>query len=276
MKKKTRLAFLWNFEKAPEIYPYWRDGLRAAVEEIGRDNDVDIYLGEDCHSIDAGYDAILFWSDSSDPIVDIYSDYKAKKGIILTSDLGLNPTHLRSYDVIFCESKPVADVVRAHGLKAVQCFGTDTDFYTTPPKGTEKDIEYFYPATFSPWKKQGDIATLGEKLWCVGTVQPDGQAEHDECAKNGVNIAVGYFKAEHIRDLYHRAQKVIIPAIHGSERTVLESLACGIIPDVTNPANVRTRSYLEEYKKSGLSPREFVVKNYSHTKYGDTIKKHLA
>ena len=139
----------------------------------------------------------------------------------------------------------------------------------------KKDIEYFYPACFSAWKLQGDIAHLGDRLWCVGTIEPDGQDQHDECVKNGVHVAVGYFKAEYIRDLYHRTQKMIIPAVHGSERTVLEAMACGIVPEVTNPANVRTRSYIDEYEKSGLTPREFVVKNYSHTKYGDTILKAL-
>lgn len=264
---------LWNFSKASEIYDSWRDGLRGAIEHIGKTHDVDIYLGEDCMTLDKGYDVLLFWTDTTDPIIEHHRSYPAKKGLFLTTDPH-NTDNIRSFDAVFCESTPIYEAVRRAGIHAVKAFGTDTDFYT-PDDAVEKDIEYFYPATFSPWKLQGDIAHLGDKLWCVGTVQPDGQAHHDECIKNGVHVAVGYFKAEYIRDLYHRTQKMTIPAVHGSERTVLEAMACGIVPEVTNPANVRTRSYIEEYEKSGLTPREFVVKNYSHTTYGDTILKAL-
>jgi len=270
-----KICFLWNFNKAPEIYDNWRDGLRGAIEHIGKTHDVDIYLGEDCMDLDEGYDVLLFWTDTTDPIIAHHRGYKARKGLFLTTDPH-DIENIRHFDVVFCESDPVYDAVRRAGVHAVKAFGTDTDFYK-PAVFDEvaniRDIEYFYPATFSPWKLQGDIAYLGDKLWCVGTVQPDGQAHHDECVKNGCHVAVGYFKAEYILELYQRTQKMIIPAVHGSERTVLEAMACDIVPEVTNPANVRTRSYIEEYKKSGLSPREFVVKNYSHTKYGDTIIK---
>lgn len=267
-----KFAFLWNFSKAPEIYENWRDGLRGAIEHIGKTHDVDIYLGEDCMTLDKGYDVLLFWTDTTDPIIAHHRDYPAKKGLFLTTDPH-SIENIRHFYAVFCESNPIKEAVRRAGIRAIKAFGTDTDFYR-PDTSVKKDIEYFYPATFSPWKLQGDIATLGDKLWCVGTVQPDGQAHHDECIKNGVHVAVGYFKAEHIRELYQRAEKVIIPAIHGSERTVLEAMATNILPDVTNPANVRTRSYITEYESSPcMTPREFVVNNYSHKRYADTIIK---
>lgn len=267
-----KIAFIWNFVKAKEIYPKWRDGLRTAIEEIGKTNDVDIYLGDDYKKMDEEYDAILLWTDSNDPIIEWVSNKKGKKGIILTTN-PQDTNNLRKLDVVFCESSVVYDEVRKFGIRAKQAFGTDTDFYSPDPK-VRKDIPYFYPATFSPWKRQRDIAHLGKKLYCVGTVQPDGTEDLEACKKNKVNIAIGYFKAEYIRDLYRRAKKVIIPAVHGSERTVLEAMSTDILPEFTSNIdyNAKLDTYVTEYISSGLkSPREFAVKNYSHKIYAEKI-----
>ena len=269
-----KLAFLWWWGGAEETYDYWRDGLRRAIEIIGQEHDVDVILGE--HFPEEKYDAYLLWGDSNCSAFGYFDNVEGKKGIILTTD-PQNFDNLKKLDVVFCESQPVKDQVRAQGLKAVKAFATDTDFYQ-PDKTKEKDMEYFYPATFSPWKLQRDIAHLGDKLWCIGTVQPDGLEDLQACEQNNVNIAKGYFKAEYIRDCYQRAKKVPIPAIHGSERTVLEAMACNIVPDVTNVQNIRTRSYIEEYRELSryITPRDFVLGEYSPKKYAEKIIYHLS
>lgn len=264
-----KICFLWFFDKAPQVYDNWRDGLRSAMELIGKEHQVDWIIGKEYPSYE--YDAILFWDDSNSSFFSKIEGYPGKKGIFLTTDPH-NFENLRKVDVVYCESQPIYDAVRAQGIHAVKAFGTDTDFFTWSEK--KKTIPYFYPATFSPWKRQSTVAHLGKDLLCVGTVQPDGVQELAECEKNGVKVEVGYFPVEKIRDYYQKAQKVIIPAIHGSERTVLEAMACGIKPEV-NPENVRTYSYIKELEESGLEPREFVVKNYSHVKYAKDILRGL-
>lgn len=265
-----KLAFLWYFEKAPQVYENWRDGLRAAIELIGKTNEVDWFIGKEIPLSD-GYDAILFWDDSNSEFFDELDRYKGKKGLFLTTN-PQNFDNLRKLDVVYCESEPVYDAVRREGIRAVKAFGTDTDFYS--PSKVKRDIEYFYPATFSPWKKQSTIAHLGNKLLCVGTTQPDGLYELAECTTNGVRVENGYFPAEKIRDYYRRSKNVPIPAFHGSERTVLEAMATNIKPDV-NRENVKAYSYITELEESGLTPREFVEKNYSHKKYAKSILKGL-
>lgn len=267
-----RICIVWYWNRAGEIYPYWHDGLRAAIDHMGKDHDVDIYLGE--VEPEGKYDAIIFWGDSNCPFFSVLHKHRGKKGIFLTTDPH-NIDNLRKLDVIYCESQPIYDTVRSYGLHAVKAFGTDTDFFCPDPK-VKKDIEYFYPATFSPWKKQSDIAFLGNKLWCVGTLQPDGNGELEECRKQGVNVAEGYFKAEYIRDLYRRTQKMIIPAVHGSERTVLEAMSCNILPKVLNADNIRTKSYILEYQASEeKTPRDFILNNYSHRIYAEAILRGL-
>ena len=266
-----KLALIWNFDKAPQIYDYWRDGLRAAIEVIGQDHEVDVYLGDDYKKIDEDYDAYLFWTDSNDPIIDHFTGNPGVKGLILTTSPS-NVQNLKKYDVVFCESKPVYEEARMHGIHAVHAFGTDTEFFK--PDDTPKTIHYFYPATFSPWKRQSSIAHLGQLLYCIGTVQADGQEELEACKREGVHVAEGYFKAEHIRDLYKKTREVPIPAIHGSERTILESMSMDLFPQV-NPEN-KAYAIIEKFKWTTLeSPREFILRHYSEKQYAEKIAKGL-
>jgi hypothetical protein len=263
-----KIAFLYYFDKASLVFPNWRDGLRTAIELLGKKHQVDWYLDKKIPT--EKYNFYLVWDDSNTTATD-FLPKDAKKGLCLTTD-PTNFPNLRQFDVVYCESEPIYDQVRREGIRAIRAFGTSTDFFT--PTDIEKDIEYFYPATFSPWKLQGDIAYLGKKLYCVGTMQPDGIDEYNKCLKEGVKIDIGYKPVEEIRDLYARTKKMIIPAVHGSERTVLEAFSMNILPEVTNPKNVRTRSYLEEFKKSNcINTREFVVKYYSADKYANDLER---
>src|SRR3990167_1603412 len=155
----------------------------------------------------------------------------------------------------------------------MKAFGTDTDFFK--PDNTKKEIEYFYPATFSLWKRQRDITYLGKDIYCCGTIQPDGQEEYQVVVDAGATVEVGYFPAEHIRDLYRRAQHVIIPAVHGSERTVLEAMSMNILPEIVHPdINKKANSYLIEYAGSGeKTPRNFILKRYSHQLFAKQLLK---
>lgn len=269
--KHQNIAFVWYFEKAEWVYPNWRDGLRAAMELVGQKHEVDWYVGKKIP--DKQYDFLLFWDDSNSEMFNHLETGK-RNGVCLTTDPH-NIENLKRLDVVFCESKPVYEAVRSQGVRAIRAFGTDTDFFYPNPN-VEKDVEFFYPATFSPWKRQSDIAHLGDKLWCVGTVQPDGLLELEACKRQGVHIEEGYFPAEKIREYYWRAQKVIVPAIHGSERTVLEAMACGVWPMVVNHNNLRALSYIEEYMEAresdyDLQMRQFVTDRYSHIKYAEQL-----
>lgn len=265
-----KLAFIWEWGQAKEIYPNWRDGLRAAMEIIGKEHEVDWYLDE---APKGEYDWIITWCDSNSNFSKFHTKYDARRAICLTTH-PTNYHNLKGFDVVFCETEIIYNECRMYGVHAKRAFGTDDNFYK--PMGKIQDIDYFYPATFSPWKKQSDIAHLGNKLWCVGTIQPDGQAEYDACVNNAVNTEVGYFPPGHIRDYYSRAKNVIIPAIHGSERTVLESMSMNIIPQVMNPQNKRAASYIKEFQNSGtMMPRAFIQERYSAKKYADDILKGL-
>lgn len=265
-----RIAFIWYWNRASEILPNWRDGLRAAIEEIEKTHKVDWFLDEKIP--EDTYDAYLIWGDSNCAAIEKIRSYGGKKGLCLTTN-PTNPGNLLSLDAVFCESTPVYDEARKYGIRAIKAFGTDTNFFT--PDETQKDIEYFYPATFSPWKRQSAIAHFGKKLVCVGTVQPDGDSELQACKDHGVELHEGYFPVEEIREYYRRSKNVLIPAIHGSERTVLEAMSVNILPTVF-PENIKSHSYIDEFLASKLpTPREFVCKHYSPEVYAKNVLKGL-
>ena len=265
-----KIAFIWWFDQASGIFQNWRDGLRAAMEEIEKKHEIGWYL--DKTMPDPGdSDFLLFWSSSNEDYFNELDKFKERKGLCLTTD-PRNIENLKKLDVVFVESQPIYDQCEMHGIRTIKAFGTDSDFFK--PKDVKKDIEYFYPATFSPWKRQDEIAHLGEKLLCVGTIQPDGGKQYTACEEAGVKLEPGYFPAEKIRDYYQRAKNVTIPAIHGSERTVLEAMSTNILPTVTNSINHQARSFLYEYEASGCkTPREFILQNYTHKQYAKSLLK---
>lgn len=268
---KRRIAIIWWWDKSSEVYKNWRDGVRGAMDIISKEHEVAWYFDKTIP--DPGeFDFLLFWSSTNEDYFDFIDNYKEPKGLLLTTNPH-NPKNLHKMNVVYCESDPVYQEVRSFGVRAIKAFGTDTDYFK-PNEKKRKDIPYFYPATFSPWKRQDELIDLGSDLYLVGTIQPDGLDIYQRCANRGCHIEVGYFPVSKIRNYYQRAQSVPIPAIHGSERTVLEAMSCDIKPVVIHPTNTKTYSYIKEFEESGLkSPREFVLKNYSHKIYAEQIMK---
>jgi hypothetical protein len=274
--EKIKVAVVWFWDMASQIFPGWRDGLRAATEELRKEHQVDWFLDKKVPPTD-DYDFILLWSDSNCPFIYELWKYDCPKGLLYGSTFEPNWDNFTKFEVIFTESPRITGIVKSNGFHTIQAFGTDTDFYK-PYKG-DKDIEYFYPATFSPWKRQSDIAYLGDKLWCVGYMQPDGGNEYNACLKTGVHLIPDNLPADEILRLYDRSKSVIIPAYYGSERTVLESMACGLWPTLTHPeVNLNAQSFIDEYveaknKKKSLKPRDFIMSKYTHKHYAQQLLK---
>lgn len=256
-----KIAVVWFWDRASEILPNWRDGYRAAFEEIAKEHEVHWFLDKTLPK--EGFDYIHVWDDSNSPALSLVRPLAPRIGLSLTTDPS-NFVNMRQADVIFAESDPVYEAVRRQGLRCIKAFGTDTNYFTPDPS-VKKDIPYFYPATFSPWKRQDELAYLGKDLYLVGTVQPDGREIFKKCQEAGCHIEEGYFPVEKIKEYYDRAQRVIIPAVHGSERTVLEAMSMNVPVKITHVnVNRRADSYVTEQRASGLSPRDFVIANYSH------------
>lgn len=274
-----RIALVWPFNKAKWIWPNYRDGVRAMVEHLNSNGHVVEWFLDpkpDEIAVDT-FDAVLVWTDSSDRFASKLPKRPSKLGLLLTTELGLDGGNLKNYDVVFCEAKPVYDAVRAHGVRAIHAFGTDTKFFHPEYSDNNLGIVWhaFYPATFSPWKRQDIFARhYKDKGLLLGTIQPDGWGVYHESVKYGVNTMVGYFPVKMIRQLYLMSEQVHITGYEGSGRTVIEAMSMGL-PVIVEKDNDKCQSYCTEWRKSDLEPREFVLKHYSEKVYADKILKGL-
>ena len=271
-----KIALVWPFNKAKWIWSNYRDGVRAAMETIVLQNHiVDWYLDE---LPTQKYDAVVIWADSNDHTILKVKGLADVYALILTTELGLNIANLRNYDIVFCEAQPVYEKIRATGLRAVKAFGTDTRFFdpfVVPYQKNNLNWEAFYPATFSPWKRNNVFADkYREKGLLLGTVQPDGFDILVHCITRKANIMVGYYPSEFLRSLYLMSEIVDIAGYDGSGRTVLEALSMGLTVEAA-PDNNKCQSYLQEWRDSGLDSRQFILKNYSEKIYASQILRGL-
>lgn len=275
-----KIAVLWTFDKAKWVFPNWRDGLKAAFEIIAKTHEVEWILGDDCLTADLNkYDAVVQWDNSSSTFAERLREFdKPKKGLILTTELGLNLGNLRAYDVVFCEATTVQDLIKPHGIRTQFAFGTDTDFFNPiwdVHHIPDKEYEAFYPSTFSQWKRQNIFASKwGDKGLCLGTVQPDGWDILRETINRKTNVFIGYLPVEKVREFYSQSKSVDITGWEGSGRTVIEALSMDL-PVTVSEDNHKCQSYIKELEESGMSPRAFAIKYYSEQSYADAILKGL-
>lgn len=268
-----RICIVWYFDKAEWVWPNYRDGLKAAMEIIGRKHQVDWYRGTDIKVPDK-YNFILNWDNSESEFIPQMRKLSGRKGLVLTTDLGLDIMSLRNYDVIFPEAQPVVDKIRPFGIRCIKAFGTDDVFFTPDPE-VNRDIVWdaFYPATFSPWKRNNEFARkYKDKGLLLGTVQPDGFDILTECIANKTNVMIGYYPAWFVRKLYSMSKLVDITGYEGSGRTVLEAMSMDLPVRVAND-NYKCQSYIKELRDSGLSPRDFVLNNYSAEIYAKQLMR---
>lgn len=275
--RKMKISLLWFWDKAEWVFFNWRDGVRAAMEELERrGHTVEWCLGTSV-KVNPESDYILIWGDSRCAGFDYVKDHKAKKGLLLTTDLGMDINSLRKYDVVFAEAQCVVDKIKPYGIRVVKAFGTDTNYFykdTTSHLGLPESYEAFYPATFSPWKRQDVFASKWkDKGLCVGTVQPDGWDILKRTTDEGTKICLGYFSVDTLIDVFYTsARSVDITGWEGSGRTVLEALSMGL-PVTASEDNHKCQEYIQEWKASKLEPREFANKFYSASVYADQLLK---
>ena len=267
-----KIAFIWPTKDALLRYPYTRDGLHAALKIIGKKHKVDVYLGDSFMKLKHRYDMFLVMTDSTDNSVD-YLPKSGIRGIILTKEPSVFH-NLTKFDAVFCETKIIKKIVKSKHPNAVFAIGTDEAFFT-PDDSIIKDIPYFYPAPFTPKSNHQAIIRYANGIRCVGVLKPDGAEDLERLMERGVIVEVGMFTPEHIRGLYRRSHGVVIPALEGGERTVLETLSCDLFPDV-NPDNRNARSLVDEYVNSHYeTPRDFILGRYSAKHYATKILEGL-
>jgi len=237
-------------------------------------------------------DAILFFCDGGSPVIKELEDYKVPKALCYTG--GRFKDYLKLVDIIFVESKAYVDWMRGMGLNVVQAFGTNTELFK--PIEMPKFWEGIFPATGAAWKRHWLFA---EAMMSRGLVCGWWQEHEPECLEVCKKWRTGILHhqmPESLVYLYNMSHTCVITSsdIGGSQRTVLEALACNI-PTIVMADSTMTAEYIREcgqgeivepnapdirnaverLKYTKTTTRDWVLKNYSEFVYADKIKKGL-
>lgn len=234
-------------------------------------------------------DAILYFSDLSRPIIEELNDYPCPKAICYSG--GRFTNYERMVDLIFVESKTYVKWFAERGIKAIQAFGTNTELFK--PYNQPKFFDAFFPATFASWKRHHLFAeAMGDKGLLCGWWQPNEMIIIEKAFKCRTGV-LHHQIAESIALLYSMA-KVVLVTSHdtgGSQRTVLEAMACNI-PLVVMSDSTMTSEYVREagegmicepnvedirkaveiMKDKKVNTREWIMKNYSEYVYADKVR----
>lgn len=241
--------------------------------------------------LDWNPDAVLGFSDLSRPYL---KELEGKKPIALCFSGGAFTDFKNVPDIIFVESRSWLKWMKDMGLNAVQAFGTNTEIFK--PVKQPKVFKAFFPATFATWKRHELFAkAMGKDGLVCGWWQEHEPRCVEVCFEN--NVAVLHHQMpESIVHLYNMSHAVVITSRDdgGSQRAVLEAMACGIPPIVMVDSD-KCREYVEEARFGAVvSPTEegirkavedmtlladpkkgidYIASKYTERHYADKIKE---
>ena len=261
-----RIAFVWDWPIVPEQAITWKDGLAAAIKILSQKYELKVFaMGPSEYTLPHEYfpiyvtrdinasvkefnpDRIIIWGDTTRPAAEQLAPLGAPIALCFAGghlDGGAVP-FISHY---FVESKVYAEKMGARGRSVSTAFGTNTELFKPIP-AQHKLFDALFPATFALWKRHDLFAkaTGGLTACAVGYKYLTHEKECWEiCEKNGV-LTLPHCSPETLTQLYSASRCVVIPsrADGGSQRTVLESMACGIRPIVCGDSD-KTTEYVRE------------------------------
>lgn len=240
--KSLRIAIIHPWDRAKWNEPIIWDGLHGALKEVAKTHQVDWFLEGD--NPNDSYDWIIPWGVMSIPFNSTIEKFRGRKAIFCAGH-PQDIANINKFEAIFVESPAVQQQMSKHHPKVILAFGTDIEFFK--PTDTPKMFDAFYPATYSPWKRQDLFAlgTQGYKALSCGVIQPDGQELYNLCNQISGYVMGGLVPTFVVASLYNASKTVVITSWHGSERTVLEAMATNI-PLVLTKDNVLAASLVSD------------------------------
>lgn len=238
-----KLAFIKDWHDDPAHLAGNKDGMVAAWELLAKRHDVRTVSHHTGMCDLSDRDALIFWGSLDRPWHNAVW-YVNIPQLLCFAGGPLDHPNLAKFDHILVESQVYEDGFRARSKSVSRAFGTNTAVFR-PELRTPKVIDAIYPASFCFHKNQEVFArALGPRGLCVG--------EHNElsivgaCLKAGTPVLRKVSSAG-LCDLFNMARTTVIPCgpNGGSQRTVLESMACGV-PVVLADDNDKCREFIEE------------------------------
>ena len=234
----------------PEIEKFWNDGLKAALELLGHNNNfritfTNIYQVKELIDI-SKYDFILGWGGFNSP-VDLFLNSQAIRSDIKCPPMGLciggnafPVRHDETYSVLFYETNWFKPQVSWH-KNARRAFGINSEVFYQEYSELYQDeairdtmciYDYVSIGSFSNWKRHEKMINRSGTRLCIGQIQQNNLSESMEIAysliKNGVAVS-DMIEPYKLALILNMTENVYIPAdiLGGGERSVWEARACG-------------------------------------------------
>ena len=235
-------------------------------------------------------DCILFFGDLSRPILKEFEDSKIPIAVALTGGTFKDYAHVP--DIMFVESQVYVDMFKGDVKKVVKAFGTNTTVFK--PTKQPKIWDAVFPATFASWKRHNLFAeAMGKNGLACGWFQPNEPLCWQVCQEKGTAI-LHHQNAESVSLLYNMSKTCLITsnAQGGSQRTVLEAMACNI-PVIVMSDSDKTTEYVKECGQGSIvepdavkmrevvwdafgetpTTRDWIMENYSEEIYANQLKE---
>lgn len=309
-----KLMFLWDWESPLIQTLTWKDGLSKAIQILSKEYDVKVCsIGNDTilqHDYFPIYlkptpeelakfiledkpDVILVWGDMTRPTIPLL----ARKGIPMALCLagGTFRDYVDCFDLFFVESEVYYQQLKSEGRNVIKAFGTNTELFK--PRKQKRIWDGIFPATYASWKRHKLFAeALGDKGLTCGWMYNSHEVDcYNVCQEKGTMV-LPHTPAEVLTYLYNASRTCVITSNSqgGSQRTVLEAMACNI-PVIAMCDSDKTTEYLEEcgegeivlpevedirkavekWKDKEVNSRDWVLKNYSEQIYAQKLKDGL-
>jgi glycosyltransferase involved in cell wall biosynthesis len=281
------ISFVWNDKNRIG----WDDGLMKALDLLPYE--VTVY---DYYELDKALrgDIIMWWSDLTHKQHEVLEKTKKPKLLFLAGGPHITEK-AKQWDYIFTETEHDYRFIKETGVSTEIAFGTNTEIFY--PENQPKIWDAIFPASYAKWKRQDLFSTaVKDKGLTCGHIQPNSDRDcYKVCVENGT-LALPEVRREVLRGLYNASRCTLITSDKrgGSDRTVLESMACNIpvivmkdardlihyvtesgFGKVCEPTISEVRKAVQEVKekKWGSEGREYVLKNWSEKIYADKITK---
>jgi len=238
-------------------------------------------------------DATLHFGDFSRPILGEMKETGLPMAMCLTG--GLFDTHIDVPQIVFVESTSYLDWLKSRGVNAVRAFGTNTEVFKPLPQ--PKIWDACFPATFAAWKRHDLFAeAMGSRGVACGWWQPHEPQTVEVCQKYGVTL-LHHQNAESTNLIYNASRTCLVTSDSsgGSQRTILEAMACNIpvivnarsekcsefigecgVGAIEEPSIERFRQAVDEWKDREVNTRDFIISNYSEYIYADKLKEGIS
>lgn len=290
-----KICFLVELPKS--CYPFmwqWRDGLYAAMKILEEEHQVTYHLDGKCHCSPSP-DFLMVWGGTlSRP----YNNSLSMKGfkILLFAGGNRDPSLFQPFNITCFENDLHTNEAKAHGVKCITAFGTNTQVFK--PFSQLKVFDVIYPGAFGLWKRKDLFAKAvkGLKAFTFGNIQYHELECLNVCVENGVLVSAD-LPQEVLPYFYAMSKSIVVlpvPQI-GGQRTVLEAMAMKIpiiVPSdaplvcefakhggiIVDPMPEKIREAVLNADKLANTEKayNYVMENLTEVHYAKALKKALS